>query len=166
MGAAHCVEIAKLSKTYLSKLSRKLLNTLALTADEQGVSSLSCQYLARRLDSSGYDVMDAVKELNCRGLIRTVGVDHHLTLSVLRPVPHFVKLTALLCDYVYDGLQGDWWVIPRSPLDSEERQIAVSLRWRHLALINKNRDYAGLIIDNNLRSHTLKQLKQLEKMRK
>lgn len=157
MSAKHCVEVAKLNIE--NKSHGRVLRNLALYANDDGICSLSPKYLSRRLDMTEQQVMSVIKALTIDAYIKTTRrgkrLEYKLTLqSKLKLVPSWLKLSRIMIDYAYDALLGSWWSLPHSNLDVDSKTLAVSLRWRHIALSKRCRDAAEMIIDERLRNQT------------
>ena len=75
-------------------------------------------------------------------------------------VPSWLKLQYPITRYVKDANAGIWWDITTSSLTTEERAMAVSLRWRWHALNSQSERMAGLIPDEGIRVYTINQIKR------
>ena len=81
-------------------------------------------------------------------------------METLRIVPSWLKLRYPITKYAQDANAGNWWNITASELTTPERAMAVSLRWRWLALNSQSERMAGLIPDEGVRVYTINQIKR------
>lgn len=74
-------------------------------------------------------------------------------------VPTWLKLQYPVSKYAQNAIAGNWLNITTSSLTTKERAMAVSLRWRWLALMNQNESFAEMIPSDGIRNYTLDQIK-------
>lgn len=80
-------------------------------------------------------------------------------MRTLRIVPSWLKLQYPITTYARDAQAGYWWDITTSGLTTKERALAVSLRWRWLALMDQDESFAGLIPNAGIRNYTYAQIR-------
>ena len=81
-------------------------------------------------------------------------------MRTVRLVPSWLTLEYPITKYAQDAMTGYWWDITKSGLTTPERAMAVSLRWRWLALNSQSENFAGMIPNEGIRNYTIDQVRR------